>query len=91
MVQHIDILAVPIRDDQTVLAINITHLLEQLTPQLLNGSRDLLRHAGVSTVVQPDSRAGMGLYPRGKIRCLSMVSEEFKSGLKSNTGWRIFT
>ncbi|MFP1497853.1 hypothetical protein ACLB1Q_33465 [Escherichia coli] len=30
-----------------MLAINDTHLLEQLTPQLLNGSRDLLRHAGV--------------------------------------------
>ena len=40
-------LAIANRDDQTVLAINDTHLLEQLTPQLLNGSRDLLRHAGV--------------------------------------------
>ncbi|MCB5650271.1 hypothetical protein LIP58_12435, partial [Bifidobacterium breve] len=40
-------LAIANRDDQTVLAINDTHLLDQLTPQLLNGSRDLLRHAGV--------------------------------------------
>lgn len=30
-------LAIANRDDQTVLAINDTHLLEQLTPQLLNG------------------------------------------------------
>ncbi|MBB2402189.1 winged helix-turn-helix transcriptional regulator [Escherichia sp. 14.0993] len=40
-------LAIANQDDETVLAINDTHLLEQLTPQLLNGSRDLLRHAGV--------------------------------------------
>lgn len=40
-------LAIANRNDQTVLAINDTHLLEQLAPQLLNGSRDLLRHAGV--------------------------------------------
>ena len=30
-------LAIANRDDQTVLAINDTHLLDQLTPQLLNG------------------------------------------------------
>ena len=30
-----------------MLAINDTHILQQLTPQLLNSSRDLIRHAGV--------------------------------------------
>lgn len=32
---------------ETVLAINDTHILQALTPQLLNTSRDLLTHAGV--------------------------------------------
>ncbi|HEB6949673.1 TPA: sugar kinase [Salmonella enterica subsp. enterica serovar Hvittingfoss] len=36
--------------DETVLAINDTHILQQLTPQLLNDSRDLLRHSGVVLV-----------------------------------------
>lgn len=44
---HRRIWQLPIETIKTVLAINDTHLLEQLTPQLLNGSRDLLRHAGV--------------------------------------------
>lgn len=33
--------------DETVLAINDTHILQGLTPQLLNQSRELLAHAGV--------------------------------------------
>lgn len=33
--------------DDTVLAINDTHILQGLTPQLLNQSRELLAHAGV--------------------------------------------
>ena len=33
--------------DDTVLAINDTHILQELTPQLLNQSRELLAHAGV--------------------------------------------
>ncbi|MEO3991068.1 sugar kinase [Pseudocitrobacter cyperus] len=36
--------------DETVLAINDTHLLDALTPQLLNASRDLLTHAGAILV-----------------------------------------
>lgn len=40
-------LAIANQNNQTVLAINNTHLLKQLTPQLLNKSRNLLRHASV--------------------------------------------
>ncbi|CAH6636868.1 sugar kinase [Pseudocitrobacter vendiensis] len=36
--------------DETVLAINDTHLLDALTPQLLNASRELITHAGVILV-----------------------------------------
>ncbi|ADO47802.1 sugar kinase [[Enterobacter] lignolyticus] len=36
--------------EETVLAINDTHILSSLTPQLLNQSRDLLAHAGVVLV-----------------------------------------
>lgn len=40
-------LSIANQQEETVLAINDTHILEQLTPQLLNGSRELIRHAGV--------------------------------------------
>jgi pseudouridine kinase len=40
-------LSIANQQEETVLAINDTHILEKLTPQLLNGSRDLIRHAGV--------------------------------------------
>lgn len=33
------------KQEETILAINDTHILQQLTPQLLNTSRDLIRHA----------------------------------------------
>ncbi|STW80372.1 sugar kinase YeiI [Klebsiella michiganensis] len=36
--------------EETVLAINDTHILQSLTPQLLNQYRDLLTHAGVVLV-----------------------------------------
>lgn len=40
-------LSVANQQEETVLAINDTHILQQLTPQLLNNSRDLVLHAGV--------------------------------------------
>ena len=40
-------LSIANQQEETVLAINDTHILQQLTPQLLNGSRDLIRHSGV--------------------------------------------
>ena len=40
-------LSVANQQEETVLAINDTHILQQLTPQLLNASRDLVMHAGV--------------------------------------------
>ena len=40
-------LSIANQQEETVLAINDTHILEKLTPQLLNGSRDLIRHSGV--------------------------------------------
>ena len=40
-------LAIANKQEETILAINDTHILQQLTPQLLNTSRDLIRHAGV--------------------------------------------
>ncbi|WP_379932770.1 sugar kinase [Enterobacter sichuanensis] len=40
-------LSVANQQDETVLAINDTQILQKLTPQLLDNSRDLLRHAGV--------------------------------------------
>ncbi|SQB28979.1 pyrimidine kinase [Citrobacter koseri] len=40
-------LSIANQQEETVLAINDTHILQQLTPQLLNSSRDLIRHAGV--------------------------------------------
>lgn len=40
-------LSIANRRDETVLAINDTHILEKLTPQLLNSARDLITHAGV--------------------------------------------
>lgn len=33
--------------EETVMAINDTHILQHLTPQLLNGSRNLIHHSGV--------------------------------------------
>jgi pseudouridine kinase len=40
-------LSVTNQQEETVMAINDTHILQQLTPQLLNNSRDLVLHAGV--------------------------------------------
>lgn len=40
-------LSIANQQEKTVLAINDTHILQQLTPQLLNSSRDLIRHSGV--------------------------------------------
>lgn len=40
-------LSIANQQEETVLAINDTHILQQLTPQLLNSSRDLIRHSGV--------------------------------------------
>lgn len=40
-------LSIANQQEETVLAINDTHILEKLTPQLLNSSRDLIRHSGV--------------------------------------------
>lgn len=85
-------LAIANRDDQTVLAINDTHLLDQLTPQLLNGSRDLLRHAGVVLAdCNLTAEALEWVFTLAdEIRCLSIPFQNSKRA-KSNTGWRIFT
>lgn len=40
-------LSIANQQEETVLAINDTHILDKLTPQLLDSSRDLIRHAGV--------------------------------------------
>ena len=86
-------LAIANRDDQTVLAINDTHLLDQLTPQLLNGSRDFTSSCGRGTglICNLTAEALEWVFTLAdEIPVFVDTVSEFKAGQNQNTGWRIF-
>ena len=85
-------LAIANRNDETVLAINDTHLLEQLTPQLLNRSRDLLRHAGVVLAdCNLTAEALEWVFTLADEIPVFVDTVSNSKRAKSKTGWRIFT
>lgn len=73
-------LAIANKQEETIPAINDTHILQQLTPQLLNTSRDLIRHAGVVLAdcnLTPEALSG-SLPLLMKFRCLSIPFPNLK-------------
>lgn len=73
-------LAIANKQEETITAINDTHILQQLTPQLLNTSRDLIRHAGVVLAdcnLTPEATGG-SLPLLMKFRCLSIPFPNLK-------------